>query len=199
MNRYILLSFGFMGWAFYEVSGGDEFEPRAGFANAEGVQVAEIQSEEPDDSALTRLSLLDNSALTDTADQPVSETDTALQAAVLAAIKTTDVEMAEPVVEDVRVKLTLPVEKPAAEETAKLEADDTLAEPEANALDLRAVARDRVNLREGPGKEFTVLGKLNRGTTVMVLEETGDGWVMLQVVPGGKTGWMADWLLTQDG
>ncbi|WP_283643996.1 SH3 domain-containing protein, partial [Marinovum algicola] len=61
--------------------------------------------------------------------------------------------------------------------------------------DLRSVNGSRVNLRDGPGTGFGVLGTLARGTEVEVLEDPGAGWVRLQVVPEGQIGWIADFLL----
>lgn len=197
MNRYILLSFGFLGLAFYELSGGADFQPRDGFANSGSIQIAQIEEEDPSVNTVARLSLVDDAGLSGGEDIEQTDTDAALQAAVLAAIKTDEIEAEDIPEQDIRINVTLPVDQPA-ERTDEIQQAET-PEPEAQRLDLRAVARDRVNLREGPGTDFSVLGRLSRGTTVQVLEETGDGWVMLQVVPEGQTGWMADWLLTKDG
>ena len=41
MSRFIFLSFAFLGWAFYEVSGGPDFQPRISAA----VAATEIPSE----------------------------------------------------------------------------------------------------------------------------------------------------------
>lgn len=205
MKQYVLLTFGFLGVAFYELSGGADYEPRPEFANAGALDAAP-------DVQVTRLALADSAALTE---QPASyvaseDPNRRLEEAVLKALLSPSEEAetaSEPVAPQSlhRVKVTLPVaDQTDADQTAVSVAPEPVAEtspePEQRtALDLRAVARDRVNLRSGPGTEFDVMGKLSRGTTVMVLEEPGDGWVMLQIVPGGKIGWTADWLLSKDG
>lgn len=62
--------------------------------------------------------------------------------------------------------------------------------------DIRAVNGDLVNMRNGPGTNFSVLARLNRDTRVEVLADPGDGWVKLRPLNGGPAGWMADYLLT---
>ncbi len=62
--------------------------------------------------------------------------------------------------------------------------------------DIRAVDGNRVNMRNGPGTNFSVLASLPRDTRVEVLTDPGDGWVRLQPINGGPIGWMADYLLT---
>ena len=62
--------------------------------------------------------------------------------------------------------------------------------------DIRAVSGDRVNLREGPGTNYSVIDQLVRGDKVEVLQDEGEGWVKLRPVGGGTIGWMASFLLT---
>ncbi|MDA7429649.1 SH3 domain-containing protein [Primorskyibacter aestuariivivens] len=203
MKQYVLLTFGFLGFAFYELSGGADYEPRLEFASGGALSAAP-------DVEVTRLALADTATL---AEKPASDDiNHQLEQAVLEALLSTKSAMVtayEPVATTSlhRVKVTLPVapQSAAAQTVAAVTPEpeptpEPTAEPEQSArIDLRSVARDRVNLRSGPGTEFDVMGRLTRGTTVMVLEEPGDGWVMLQIVPGGKIGWTADWLLSKDG
>lgn len=204
MTRFILVTFGFLGWVFYEASGGADYAPRPGYAQATPV-LLENTEEAPVENAVTRNAVMDNTSVA-----LVSETDglagdadvdataqSALEAAVLAAVMTPEVPAKvevvvtnEPIVQEQRVRVTLAV---AEDEPVKTEALETAP------VDLRAVSGNRVNLREGPGRDFSVVSRLKKGTTVMVLEDPGQGWVQLQVVPGGSVGWMADWLLTKDG
>ena len=67
--------------------------------------------------------------------------------------------------------------------------------PTAGGDDIRRVTGSRANMRSGPGTEFLALGSLTEGTQVSVLEEPGNGWIMLEVIATGETGWMADWLV----
>jgi len=50
-----------------------------------------------------------------------------------------------------------------------------------------------VNLRAGPGTQHPIVGQLQRGTRVEVLEVSGD-WMQVRT-PAGQVGWMAGWLL----
>ncbi|PJE31402.1 SH3 domain-containing protein [Pseudooceanicola antarcticus] len=62
-------------------------------------------------------------------------------------------------------------------------------------IDLRQVTGNRVNLRAGPGTTHDVLGTLDGGTEVEVIGAR-NGWLHLRLPQGGKTGWMADWLVS---
>jgi len=79
-------------------------------------------------------------------------------------------------------------------------AEETPAEPvvvaAATPLDIRAVAGSRVNMRQGPGTNFSVLDTLDGGTEAEVLEVNANGWARIQVLTTGQTGWMAERLLT---
>jgi uncharacterized protein YgiM (DUF1202 family) len=72
---------------------------------------------------------------------------------------------------------------------------ETVVEEEP-AADMRKVTAARVNMRQGPGQNFSVVAKLNNGDEVEILQDPGDGWVKLKVMDSGRIGWMADFLLT---
>jgi hypothetical protein len=61
--------------------------------------------------------------------------------------------------------------------------------------DLREVTGDLVNMRDGPGTDFSVIDKLSRGSIVNVLEAGNDGWVRVEVETTGLSGWMSDQFL----
>ena len=63
------------------------------------------------------------------------------------------------------------------------------------AADIRVVAGSRVNLRDGPGIRYGVVDQLDADTVVVVLEDSGSGWVRLRPTEGGPTGWVAEFLL----
>lgn len=65
--------------------------------------------------------------------------------------------------------------------------------------DIRAVDGNRVNMRNGPGTNYSVLAQLDRSTKVEILADPGDGWVKLRPINGGPVGWMADYLLSRTG
>lgn len=55
----------------------------------------------------------------------------------------------------------------------------------------RLVTGGSVNLRQGPGTNHAVATKLSRGAEVEILDETAAGWVKLRSLQGGNIGWMS--------
>lgn len=183
MGKIIIVSFAFMAFAFYELSGGDEFVPiaeekraalEAEKAKAESM-LAEAKTEEITPEPAAQLILASASAVATQPAPAVAKNDEVI-AAVTAAL---EVDKAEQV-----------TQAPAVETAAVQE-----AEPEP-AKDIREVTAARVNMRNGPGQNFNVLAKLTGGDAVEILQDPGDGWVKLRVVESGRVGWMADFLLT---
>lgn len=70
-------------------------------------------------------------------------------------------------------------------------APDAAAAPRTGQEDLRVVSGDSVNLRDGPGTSFGVVGKLTRNTEVVVLDTDASGWQHIRVTSNGITGWMS--------
>ncbi len=77
-----------------------------------------------------------------------------------------------------------------------LEAKSYISQEYAQMLnaDTALILKNRVNIRAGAGTQFTILGQLNKGTTVKVLE-TLEGWYRIEPVEG-TYGWIADQFLT---
>ena len=65
------------------------------------------------------------------------------------------------------------------------------------ALDIRSVSGDSVNVRGGPGTNYAVVNRLILGDEVEVLQDSGDGWVQLRPLNGSPIGWMASFLLSE--
>jgi len=218
MKKFILLTFGFLAFAFYEMSGGSDFEPLS-------VKMARIDA----GAAIA----------TQTAENEAPETEIvavvpALSAPKPAAIKAKPVDTTPPGFEDTvtRVSLNLTTLNRAAEasiELAKTEAasavptnvgsvtssattpaiipslivpDDpgiveTVAVEAPIIGEIRSVTGNRVNVRGGPGTSYGVVNKLVLGDSVEVLSDNGDGWVLMRPLAGGPEGWMADFLLSE--
>lgn len=163
-----------MGWAYWELSGGTSFRPEERPAVA-----AADTAEAP---AVTRA---DTSALDDT---PAAD---AAQAAV--ATPAADAALAAEPATDAGVDAV--VDAVLAEETAPVE--PAVAVP---STDLRVVSGDRVNLRDGPGRDFTAIDQLAAGTIAEVIETGTDGWVRIQIQGTETRGWMsADFLIPLSG
>ncbi|PZX16657.1 SH3 domain-containing protein [Palleronia aestuarii] len=75
--------------------------------------------------------------------------------------------------------------------------DGEEAAPVAEGPPLRSVSGNRVNMRSGPGTAYDVIGQLQEGERVAVLDDPGDGWVEVEVSTTGTQGWMADFLLAE--
>jgi len=202
VNRFIVLSFLVMGWGYYELSGGADFVPErrpetvatpapelAPDPAAEVIAAAPEPAAEPDPldavTIVTRAETGDIDALP----EPESLTDDAITIEADSVADALAQALAEPV-----LNTGEPDPLPAADETAALTDDaETGAQPDAaltgDAGALREVTGDTVNLREGPGTNFTVLDRLTRGTVVSVLDTGPDGWVYVEA--NGQIGWMS--------
>lgn len=209
MPRYILLSFLFMGWAFYELSGGADFGPGSGTE-----EIAETSVVQPV-TAATRTKL------------DRSRRERAAQAAVLASARRQPVERTNgrtnagtvvtraggPAVKSEQPKLAfLQPGKELAGKAAAIfnAAPEPIVEPEqpvapktairlpaTQAADLREVAATRVNMRAGPGTAHDILARLGRGQNVEVLENNGSGWLRLRTLPDDQVGWIAERLISR--
>lgn len=215
MNKFILVSFGFMAWAFYEMSGGSDFDSEAiktariealeqeriakglpaqsPVAEPAPVVVAEapkvfVDTDPPldsQDAEVTRVAL----NLT-TLESVIDTAATAPQSGFVSAQETVP-QNASLVTSSADTPAIIP-SLIAPNDTATLVPVGTNAAP----ADIRSVTGNRVNVRGGPGTDFGVVAKLVRGDEIRVLEDNGNGWVRFETVDGAKDGWLADFLLT---
>lgn len=180
MVRFIFVTFAFLGWAFYELSGGADYEPRHRAVADAG---AGVSTQAQRDTAITRAA----SDLTALPDAKITLAAATIETAP--ASGTTGMA-------SLRAPHATPAVSTAAPDAA-LATTVSFTEPAATApLDLRQIAGNRVNLRQGPGTEFNKIGQLSRGTPVKILQDPGNGWVKLQVIDTRRIGWMADYLVT---
>lgn len=195
MKKFIICTFGFLFWGFYEMSGGSDFEPgavmeaRAERAEAEaaGVEAGPAEAEE-----VARADT--GGVLTQVVASPV-------------AAGTIPAEEAEPAAEPPRpsAELTARVDEmlltrrdvgtPAALALTSAKVTRTDDMQRGSARDLRRVDGSLVNMRTGPGTKYSVIDQLRRGDEVEVLRSEG-GWVKLRVRDTRQIGWMADYLVT---
>ncbi|MEP5729103.1 MAG: SH3 domain-containing protein [Sulfitobacter sp.] len=217
MKRFILLSFAFLGWTFYEMSGGSDFDAEAiRTARLEALEVKQASKAEPApaivapapavvvDTAplaptdVTRVSL--NLTTLDQTDVPQAPSPQAADTPQVAELQTA----ALPDVADTPVPQNVSVVTSSASTPAIIPSlinpNDGVSEnlTVATAVseeDIRTVSGNRVNVRGGPGTDFGIVSKLVRGDAVKIVEDNGDGWVRLEPLDGGPSGWMADFLL----
>lgn len=201
MWRFIMITFAFLGWAFYELSGGADYEPGAHSIQARAKlnnvrPLARPVPEVPDEAAVAEATIDDTAT-------PVDGDTPAEDEIVARALPTLDdVDLPE----DGGVQLAL------ASVTASDSGNDTATEVTAAAagaaiaapapadaatsLDIRRVTGTVVNMRDGPSTFYMVVGQLREGAMVEVIDRSEDGWLKVVAPDSAQEGWMADWLLT---
>ena len=207
MKRFILLTFGFLGWAFYEMSGGADFKaptapvtptvPVAEIAAAEEkvptVQIVEQREAKVAPVDTTPLGFEDTAKTEDVSGTSASLTT--VDKAVEAALR--PLENAVTLV-PVNPGTTTSSESTPAIIPSLITPNDTgsVAVNDNAGADIRSVSGNRVNVRGGPGTDYGIVSRLVRGDAVEIITDNGDGWVQMRPIDGGPVGWMADFLLT---
>ncbi len=201
--KFILCTFAFLAWGFYELSGGSEFAPPPEKARV-AKQLATYDV--PEGSTQTATDLV---AAAPSVSDPASEPSDAVEVTRQANDQsfTTVVPGDSPTLVSSRRPQARSADLAAISAETTTGTGETFTptatvvqSPTPNAAadaDLRKVAGNRVNMRGGPSTDYAVLAKLGQGDEVQVLETPGNGWVRLQVVQTGEIGWMAERLLTR--
>lgn len=200
MMRFVIITFGFLGFAFYEISGGADFDPEQ--TRLSRIELPEPVKEDvlPEIAAapaaetlpenVTRVSLNLNSVSDVLRPQRTVRTTAARQRA------------AEP---ESETEIALSEEEPTII-LPSLIVDNAIITPvdfnapartDEAASDVRAVSARSVNVRGGPGTDYSVVNRLARGDRVEILQDPGNGWVRLRPLNGSEIGWMADYLLSE--
>ncbi|NNK16990.1 MAG: SH3 domain-containing protein [Sulfitobacter sp.] len=209
MKKFIFLSFGFLAFAFYEMSGGAEFDPEA-------IKMARIDALEAQEPVVAETEVKSAPVIVAKAPKVFVDTDPPKTNAVTrVALNLTSIDdlpqanapRASEVNESVQpVTVAVPrnvgtvissADTPAIIPSLIAPSDGitTTSAVVTSYEDIRTVSGNRVNVRGGPGTDFGVVARLVRGDEVKVLEDNGDGWVRFETVDGGTGGWMADFLL----
>ncbi len=176
MWRFIVITFGFLGFSFYELSGGSDYAPADGSRQALALERNATKAQRAYAEAQSKPQAPAPTPVITAAAQPPEATLVLASASAVIAQKPAQAKAETPVVD-----------------LAKATALTTEAEPK---KDIREVTGSRVNLRRGPGTDYSAVGKLRQGDQVLVLRDSGDGWIKLRVVETGRIGYMADFLLT---
>lgn len=193
MKRFVILTFFFLGWAFYEMSGGSDFrppEPPIGIAQAERSEGRTTATANADNFAAQPVTT--NLRLKPV--KPRVPENTALKNALRAAV-----EAAPTVFSD-----SLP--DPRAGEAVRLATleprdialDHSSPEPaETRRFDIRQVIGTHVNMRQGPGTAYPVIARMNLGDKVEVLSDPGNGWLRLRNMRDMQIGWISASLIAE--
>ena len=186
MGKFIVGTFLLLGWTFYEMSGGADFEPQSW---PEEVAVAEAEATVPTPEPVPSIEV--TRAVT-----PVLTSVSVVSPAVAQPQET--IPAAEPViVEASAVAAPSETSTPAVSAPASEDPIVTPVVATVPSIDLRQVSGSWVNMRSGPGTGFDVLDTLPQGTEAEVIEVDASGWARIRVVESGQMGWMAERLLTE--
>ncbi len=194
MTRLIVITFAALAWCFYVISGGPDFEPR-GLRSDQPERVATVQTPAP--IAPTRVEeLVTNVA----ARAPTERVQPEAQIEEVVEIVTESASLATfsglSVFQDQGANITLAsledgvnglrqVTEDAQEEVVEA---PVIPEPE---KDIREISGTRVNMRDGPGTIYPIIGKATIGQKVEVLSDSGTGWLRLRVLPQQQMGWVS--------
>lgn len=198
MTRLILVTFAMLGWTFYIMSGGPDFEPR-GIRAVAPERVATAPKPKPMIKTPAK-DLVARAALTPAkpvAPKPEPEPALAeIDSRALLSQVGSGLNSSLSLFDDQAATFTLAsLDQGAAalqQVTPEPEEDSARVpartEPE---KDIREVSGTRVNMRDGPGTIYPVVGKASIGQKVEVLSESGTGWLRLRVLPGQQIGWIS--------
>lgn len=196
MTRVIVITFAMLGWSFYVMSGGPDFEPR-GTRAEQPVRVATVAAATPTSQARD---LVTNVAARSVAarvqPEPKIEGDT--------------VVVLTPATPETLTQATAFDNQGASFTLASLEdglaginqistevQDDVTPAPQAvePQKDMREISGTRVNMRDGPGTIYPIIAKAAIGQRVEVLGDSGTGWLRLRLYPDQRVGWIASSLV----
>lgn len=192
MTRLIVITFAALGWCFYVMSGGPDFEPR-GQRSEQPVRVATApkpatvnKAEElvTNVAAVTTTARVQPEPATEEIVQIVPE-PTSLQS--LSGISVFDDQSANITLASLEdgVAGLRQITEDVTQEAVETE---VIPEPE---KDIREISGTRVNMRDGPGTIYPIIGKATMGQKVEVLSESGTGWLRLRVLPAQQVGWIS--------
>ncbi|SLN52323.1 Bacterial SH3 domain protein [Roseovarius albus] len=201
MWRFILVSFAFLGWLFYELSGGANYEPRT-----QSIQAREKFADVRPVRRPVQVKIVRVSAQDDVEHEPVTRSLTSLASLAINEGDRFEITLASAsggsdlVAQQAAVAGVEIVQVPTV--AVDLSKISTVAEPVTeepvieDLADVRKVTGSVVNMRSGPGTRYNRIGNLTKGSEVTVLRSHDNGWVKLRAHDTGRVGWMSARLLT---
>lgn len=209
MWKFIVVTFGVLGFMLYEMSGGPDFVPEerprdttAQIAPRPDVTADEILAnlgdQAPEDAPAIALREDETPSLASTA-QDALDTVTARLARPL--IAEADGDPSEVSFVSLSVSpdgtTTAPADT-ALDATIDRAADGTAdGTSDGAGYDIRSVDVAALNVRAGPSTSDDVIGRLFQFDSVSVLEEASDGWAHIRIEGDGIEGWVASRFLTE--
>ena len=216
MKRFILVSFAFLALAFYELSGGADFQPRVGPAQPDSDPGVAAITPSAKARPVKAATLVASPAIApfqagqtspDPAPGPVDRVESA-DADIEAVAKLDQIRSSlnqglslfadsDPVAQPL---MLASLEQGAAGMSTAPLADTTTPEVVEMApppADIREITGTRVNMRDGPGTIYPVISRLTIGREVEVLGESGTGWLRLRIMPERQIGWISASLVSK--
>ena len=202
MWKFILVTFGVLGFMFYELSGGSDFVPeqRTRAAEADVAPEQEITAEEilaiaRGDVSETDISIREDESVTlaSATSVPLDDVTARLSQPILAT------ENAAPPAVSFASLSVSPDGAPIATTDGPRVYDpfaENVVTPR-SAFDIRTVDVSALNVRSGPSTSEPVLGRLLQSEIVEVLEESSDGWARIRIEGDGIEGWVASRFLSE--
>lgn len=191
MTRLIVMSFAALGWCFYVMSGGPNFEPR-GVRSEQPVRVAskaapKTVAPSPAKELVTNVVMRSPVVR----ERPIDPQPAV--AAIVAEPASLDTFNALSVFDDQTASITLASLEDGVTGLKQITKDvqpEPAAQPEPR-KDIREISGTRVNMRDGPGTIYPIVGKARIGQKVEVLSDSGTGWLRLRVLPQQQVGWIS--------
>ena len=216
MSRFVMVSFMFMGWTFYEVSGGADFAPPDRPTAIDVTKMPPIADQHVTAASLVTRPVIQPEqtpvlqpripqAAAALPDRPKADPDLRSRVVLsqIAAVGETTfglgIQTSTTPSNDTPVKLASLSGGLTSLSDNKIVSDTPVEPiiPLAQSVDLRHVTASRANMRGGPSTRYAVVSKLDRDTAVEVLDDDGSGWLRLRVVDGEQIGWIAASLISK--
>lgn len=203
MWRFIIMTFAFLGWSFYTLSGGADYQPREGSRQAEALKAraaAEMRAAQAPAAPEQVTADTTDEASRDLLDlTQIEEVRAVLDLSARPLLQdAADAQVIEAGYDD-KLIANLSLAKPAAFAQAAgmtpASVETTTEQPQ-DLRDLRRVTGNSVNMRSGPGTKFGVLARIPRNTEVEVLETFEGEWLRLRIVETNRVGWIASRLVS---
>lgn len=214
--RFVIIAFLFLGLVFYEMSGGADFDAEATrLARVDAPVAIEqntlekvfVETEAALPENVTRIALDLNTIQevvrpTRTLPTQRARTSEALDTPGIPVSEEPPAEFLPSLVGDSSVDSNNLIDSSVItsvnfNSAAPISLAPAAPQPPTVVADIRSVSGDSVNVRGGPGTDYSVVNRLVLGDEVEVLQDPGEGWVQLRPLNGGPVGWMASFLLNE--
>ncbi|WP_254445859.1 SH3 domain-containing protein [Ruegeria arenilitoris] len=190
MTRLIVLTFAALGWCFYVMSGGPNFEPR-GLRTEQPERVASVPKPAPVAPARVE-ELVTNVAVRTPSERVQTFIKTEEVVQIVAETASLSSLSGVTVFDDQSATITLASLEDGVAGLRQVTEEPVEVEVTPEPVrDIREITGTRVNMRDGPGTIYPIIGKATIGQQVEVLSESGTGWLRLRVLPAQQVGWIS--------